>query len=73
MKDNTERDVKKSIDRLSTLSSEASSHTFETIDKIAKKTSDFIENNSIEIELNNNDKEVESRLKTSENALENEK
>ncbi len=72
MKDNTERDVKKSIDRLSTLSSEASSHTFETIDKIAKKTSDFIENNSIEIELNNNDKEVESRLKTSENALENE-
>lgn len=72
MKDNTERDVKKSIDRLLTLSSEASSHTFETIDKIAKKTSDFIENNSIEIELNNNDKEVESRLKTSENALENE-
>ncbi len=72
MKDNTERDVKKSIDRLSTLSSEASSHTFETIDKIAKKTSDFIENNSIEEELNNNDKEVESRLKTSENASENE-
>ena len=72
MKDNTERDVKKSIDRLSTLSSEASSHTFETIDKIAKKTSDFIENNSIEVELNNNDKEVESRLKTSENASENE-
>lgn len=72
MKDNTERDVKKSIDRLSTLSSEASSHTFETIDKIAKKTSDFIENNSTEVELNNNDKEVESRLKTSENASENE-
>ena len=72
MKDNTERDVKKSIDRLSTLSSEASSHTFETIDKIAKKTSDFIENKSIDEELNNNDKEVESRLKTSENATENE-
>lgn len=72
MKDNTERDVKKSIDRLSTLSSEASSHTFETIDRIAKKTSDFIENKSIDEELNNNDKEVESRLKTSENATENE-
>ncbi len=72
MKDKTERDVKKSIDRLSTLSSEASSHTFETIDKIAKKTSDFIENKSIDEELNNNDKEVESRLKTSENATENE-
>lgn len=70
MKDNTERDVKKSIDRLSTLSSEASSHTFETIDRIAKKTSDFIENKSIEEDLNNNDKEVESRLKTSENATE---
>ena len=72
MKDNTERDVKKSIDRLSTLSSEASSHTFETIDKVAKKTSDFIENKSIDEELNTNDKEVESRLKTSENATENE-
>ena len=68
MKDNTERDVKKSIDRLSTLSSEASSHTFETIDRIAKKTSDLIENKSIEEDLNSNDKEVESRLKTSENA-----
>lgn len=72
MKDNTERDVKKSIDRLSTLSSETSSHTFETIDKIAKKTSDFIENKAIEENLNNNDKEVESRLKTSENVIENE-
>lgn len=68
MKDNTERDVKKSIDRLSTLSSEASSHTFETIDRIAKKTSNFIENKSLEEYLNSNDKEVESRLKTSENA-----
>lgn len=72
MKDNTERDVKKSIDRLSTLSSEASSHTFETIDRIAKKTSDFIENKSLEEDLDNNDKEVESRLKTSENAPESE-
>lgn len=72
MKDNTERDVKKSIDRLSTLSSEASSHTFEKIDRIAKKTSDFIENKSLEEDLNNNDKEVESRLKTSENAPESE-
>ena len=68
MKDNTERDVKKSIDRLSTLSSEASRHTFETIDRIAKKTSDLIGNKSIEEDLNSNDKEVESRLKTSENA-----
>lgn len=37
MKDNTESDVKRSIDRLSTLSSEASSHTFKSVDKIAKK------------------------------------
>ena len=70
MKDNTERDVKKSIDRLATLSSESSNHTFETIDRIAKKTSDFIENRSLEEDLNNNDKEVESRLKTSENVQE---
>ena len=71
MKDNTERDVKKSIDRLATLSSESSNHTFETIDRIAKKTSDFIENRSLEEDLTNNDKEVESRLKTSENVQEN--
>lgn len=70
MKDNTERDVKKSIDRLATLSSESSNHTFETIDRIAKKTSDFIENRSLEEDLTNNDKEVESRLKTSENVQE---
>jgi len=70
MKDNTERDVKRSIDRLSTLSSETSNHTFQAIDKIAKKASDYAENKSIEEDLTNNDKEVESRLKTSENAQE---
>ena len=66
MKDNTERDVKRSIDRLSTLSSEASSHTFKSVDKIAKKASDFIENRSIEQTLAEKEKEVESRLKTSD-------
>ncbi len=71
MKDNTERDVKRSIDRLSTLSSEASSHTFKSVDKIAKKTSDFIENRSIEQSLAEKEKEVESRLKTSEYVQEN--
>lgn len=71
MKDNTERDVKRSIDRLSTLSSEASSHTFKSVDKIAKKASDFIENRSIEQTLTEKEKEVESRLKTSEYVQEN--
>lgn len=71
MKDNTERDVKRSIDRLSTLSSEASSHTFKSVDKIAKKASDFIENRSIEQTLSEKEKEVESRLKTSEYVQEN--
>lgn len=71
MKDNTERDVKRSIDRLSTLSSEASSHTFKSVDKIAKKASDFIENRSIEQSLAEKEKEVESRLKTSEYVQEN--
>lgn len=71
MKDNTERDVKRTIDRLSTLSSEASSHTFKSVDKIAKKTSDFIENRSIEQSLAEKEKEVESRLKTSEYVQEN--
>ena len=71
MKDNTERDVKRSIDRLSTLSSEASSHTFKSVDKIAKKASDFIENRSIEQTLAEKEKEVESRLKTSEYVQEN--
>ncbi|MBQ3020790.1 MAG: CHAP domain-containing protein [Bacilli bacterium] len=70
MKDNTERDVKRSIDRLSTLSSEASNHTFQAIDRIAKQASDFAENKSIEEDLTKNDKEVESRLKTSENTQE---
>lgn len=72
MKDNTERDVKRSIDRLSTLSSEASNHTFQTIDRIAKKASDYAENKSIEEDLTKKDKEVESRLKTSENVQESE-
>ena len=71
MKDNTERDVKRSIDRLSTLSSEASSHTFKSVDKIAKKASDFIENRSLEQSLAEKEKEVESRLKTSEYVQEN--
>ena len=71
MKDNTERDVKRSIDRLSTLSSEASSHTFKSVDKIAKKASDFIENRSIEQSLAEKEREVESRLKTSEYVQEN--
>lgn len=71
MKDNTERDVKRSIDRLSTLSSEASSHAFKSVDKIAKKASDFIENRSIEQSLAEKEKEVESRLKTSKYVQEN--
>lgn len=72
MKDNTERDTSKAIDRLSTLSSEASGRTFNLIDKAAKKASDFSENRQIEKESKKDVEEQESRLKTSENAVKNE-
>lgn len=71
MKNNTERDVKKSIDRLSTLSSEVSSKTFNTIDKVARTSSNYIENKAIEVGKDKVVEEVKSRLKTSENTQEN--
>lgn len=67
MKENTERDTRNSIDRLSTLSSEASGRTFEKIDKVAKTVSNYIENKAIEERETQDKEEVESRLKTSEN------
>ncbi|MBP3920136.1 MAG: CHAP domain-containing protein [Bacilli bacterium] len=73
MNNNAERDTKKTIDRLSTVSSSASSNTFDLIDKGAKKLSDVREERILktqEEENNENDKESESRLKTSENAQE---
>ncbi len=67
MKDNTERDTKKSIDRLSTLSSEASNRTFSLVDKAAKNISDYNENKELEKQVNNDNSDSESRLKTNEN------
>lgn len=68
MRDNAEQDTKKSIGRLSTLSSEVSGKTFNLIDKAAKNISNFSENNQLDEELKVNNSEMESRLKTSENS-----
>lgn len=66
MSNNVERDTKKSLDRLSTVSSSSSSHTFNLVDKTAKRLSDIRE----EYELSNVQEEQEesnnSALKTSE-------
>ena len=70
---NAERDTKKAIDRLSTVSSSASSKTFDLADQGAKKLSDIREERKLKIqeeENKNNEEEIGSRLKTSENAQE---
>ena len=67
MKNRIESDTKKSIDRLSTLSTEASSHTFKLIDITAKKASDYFENKTFEYQDVNNDDGTNKELKTSEN------
>ncbi len=73
MNNNAERDTKKAINRLSTVSSSASSKTFDLVDQGAKKLSDIREERELksqEEENKNNEEEVGSRLKTSENAQE---
>lgn len=72
MNNNAERDTKKSIDRLSTVSNATAGKTFNLVDKSAKTLSNMktnIDEQSIK-EDNINDEDVEnnnSRLKTSEN------
>lgn len=73
MNNNAERDTKKAIDRLSTVSSSASSNTFDLVDKGAKKLSDVREERelrALEGENNDNIEDTGSRLKTSENVQE---
>lgn len=74
MNNNAERDTKKAIDRLSTVSSSASSKTFDLVDKGAKTLSNVREdreNKALEEQNNVNQEEGNSRLKTSENSQEN--
>lgn len=68
MNNNTERDTKKSLDRLSTASSSTSSHTFDLIDKSAKKLSDIKEDYELKNQekQNTNNQEDSSNLKTNE-------
>ncbi|MBQ6324304.1 MAG: CHAP domain-containing protein [Bacilli bacterium] len=73
MNNNAERDTKKAIDRLSTVSSSASSNTLDLVDKGAKKLSDVREERelrALEGENNDNIEDTGSRLKTSENVQE---
>lgn len=71
MDNNSERDTKKTIDSLSTMSSSASSHTFDLVDKGARQLSDIKENwesNNLEQESTNINEGTSTRLKTSENS-----
>lgn len=67
MDNHVEKDTKKTIDRLSTVSSSASSNTFDLIDKGAKKLSDIKENREIKKAEQQEENTSTSRLKTSEN------
>lgn len=68
MNNNSERDTKKAIDRLSTTTSVASSHTFDVIDKGARKLSDiksdYFDNKQQEEDIKESS---ESNLSTSDN------
>lgn len=70
MDNNVERDTKKSLDRLSTVSSSSSSSGFDMLDSSAKQISDWKESyqdNKTESESQNIEPESTSRLKTCEN------
>lgn len=71
MKNNAEKDVNKSIDRLSISTSSSSSHTFDLIDKSAKKLSDIREYYEQEEQINYEKSNLDSQLKTSENNFNN--
>lgn len=67
MNNNSEKDTKKVIDRLSTTSSSVSSHSFDLIDKGARKLSDYKENRELKIlEENQKKKEEEEKLNSSD-------
>lgn len=77
MNNNAEKDTKKTIDRLSIATSSVSSKTFDLIDQGAKKLSDIKEERDLKTSENENNqqqevnnKEVNSRLKTSESTQE---
>lgn len=79
MNNNAERDTKKTVDRLSIATSSVSSKTFDLVDQGAKKLSDIKEERDLKTSENEtnqqqeaNNKEVNSRLKTSENTQEKE-
>lgn len=79
MNNNAERDTKKAVDRLSIATSSVSSKTFDLVDQGAKKLSDIKEERDLKTSENEtnqqqeaNNKEVNSRLKTSENTQEKE-
>ena len=79
MNNNAERDTKKTIDRLSIATSSVSSKTFDLVDQGAKKLSDIKEERDLKTSENEtnqqqeaNNKEVNSRLKTSKNTQEKE-
>lgn len=72
MNNNAERDTKKSIDRLSIVSSSASSKTFDLVDKSARKISDVKEERRLKLQEEIPKKgESNSRLHTSEGIQEN--
>ena len=72
MNNNTERDTKKSIDRLSIVSSSTSSKTFDLVDKSARKISDIKEERRLKLQEEIPKKgESNSRLHTSEGIQEN--
>lgn len=79
MNNNAESDTKKAVDRLSIATSSVSSKTFDLVDQGAKKLSDIKEERDLKTSENEtnqqqeaNNKEVNSRLKTSENTQEKE-
>lgn len=67
MNNNAEKDTKKVLDRLSITTSEASSHTFDTIDKTARKLSDIKSNYFDESSNEGSDEDSQSNLSTSDN------
>lgn len=67
MNNNSERDTKKAIDRLSTSTSVASSHTFDAIDKGARKLSDIKSDYFDDKQQEDIKESSESNLSTSDN------
>lgn len=68
MNNNTEKDTKKVIDRLSTSTSVTSSHTFDVIDKGARKLSDIKSNYFDDKPQEEVKEDSESNLSTSDNS-----